>query len=310
VSRLKVLKLTMSRLGLLLGATIFPFVVIAGTTLEITQVPTEKAIVDYCASAKRSSSEKKTISVVLAVTKSVDCKTLFLQFSNSKHNMLNVSKEQLSDITLLSYIPRIHSLTIDDNQISDLSPLSKSYEMHFLSIRRNPIVDVSALANLSSLKSIWFDKVQLKLSTPACPTATRSTALNNICFDKAKFNETFAATSNDENPTNEELAGILSAALQDEGLRMYYHADSDPSRYPLRVVLTGVKLPKLFTLSIPNIPVVFEKRPKLYPLTIDLQKHGTLAIIKLEYPVEGVFGSIYLENKDASWVVVHSQIFE
>ena len=299
-----------SGFALLLGTALFPFMVMAEPALAVSQVPTEKAIVDYCVSAKRSSSEKKTISVVLATTKSIDCKTLFLQFSNSKHNMLNVSKEQLSDITLLSYIPRIHSLTIDDNQISDLSPLSKSYEMHFLSIRKNPIIDVSALANLSSLKSIWFDKVQLKLSTPACPTATRSTALNNICFDKAKFNETFAATSNDDKPTNEELAGILSAALQYEGLRMYYHADSDPSRYPLRVVLTGVKLPKLLALSIPSVPVVFENKLKRNSLAIDLQKHGSLAIIKLEYPVEGVFGSIYLEYKSTKWVVVHSQIFE
>ncbi len=300
----------MSRFSLLLGTALCPVVVIAGTALDITQLPTEKAIVGYCESAALSSSEKQTISVVLAATESIDCKMLFRQFASSKHNMLNISRGKLSDITFLSYIPRIHSLTIDDNQISDLSPLSKSHEMHFLSIRKNPIIDVSALANLSSLKSIWFDKVQLKLSTPACPTATRSTALNNICFDKAKFNEIFAATSTNANPTNEDLAGILSAALQYEGLRMYYHADSDPSRYPLRVALTGVKLPKLFALSIPSLPVVFEKHPKLYPLTIDLQKHGSLAIIKLEYPVEGVFGSIYLENKDAGWIVVHSQIFE
>ncbi|KAI8891617.1 hypothetical protein BC833DRAFT_462844, partial [Globomyces pollinis-pini] len=66
------------------------------------------------------------------------------------------------DISFLSSLPRLTSLSLEDNLISDLKPLQSLTNLENLHMSRNRIQDVSVLSHLPKLKKLYLDENEIE----------------------------------------------------------------------------------------------------------------------------------------------------
>lgn len=94
-----------------------------------------------------------------------NCETIFVDgftiddysiFSGLKDLRLNLYRCGITDVTPISKLTNIKSLSLDYNQITDVSPLANSTHLNFLSLQCNEISDISPLANLTNLTGLWL----------------------------------------------------------------------------------------------------------------------------------------------------------
>ncbi len=74
---------------------------------------------------------------------------------------LNISGEQLRDLTPVTEFIRLKELTFTGTQIADLSPLSTLTALESLTCSRNPIKDLTPLQSLNNLKHLNFENTRV-----------------------------------------------------------------------------------------------------------------------------------------------------
>jgi internalin A len=79
---------------------------------------------------------------------------------------LNLSGNQISDLTPLIELTDLRSLNLSANQITDLSPLSQLTNLQILHLSSNKISDLTPLSELSNLHSLSLSQNQIRDITP------------------------------------------------------------------------------------------------------------------------------------------------
>ena len=79
---------------------------------------------------------------------------------------LELSDQQITDITGLEHATQLEELDLSYNQISDISPLAHLLELTDLILRRNQISDISPLAELPTLRWLSLSSNQISDVTP------------------------------------------------------------------------------------------------------------------------------------------------
>ena len=79
---------------------------------------------------------------------------------------LDLSYNQISDISPLAQLTQLTELELDRNQISDISPLAQLTQLTRLWLRDNQISDISPLAGLPNLRSLSLSSNQISDVTP------------------------------------------------------------------------------------------------------------------------------------------------
>ena len=79
---------------------------------------------------------------------------------------LELSDQQITDITGLEHATQLEELDLSYNQISDISPLAHLLELTNLILRRNQISDISPLAELPTLRWLSLSSNQISDVTP------------------------------------------------------------------------------------------------------------------------------------------------
>jgi len=69
---------------------------------------------------------------------------------------LDLSGNEITDVSLLSNFTQLRKLDLKDNEISDISPLSNLSQLTELDLYGNNIIDITPLSNLTELKKIRF----------------------------------------------------------------------------------------------------------------------------------------------------------
>ncbi|EKS8444446.1 leucine-rich repeat domain-containing protein [Listeria monocytogenes] len=94
--------------------------------------------------------------------------------------VLDLSGNQISDITPLSNLTNLSSLYLNNNQISDISPLSNLTDLVDLTLQGNQISDISSLSNLTDLVDLTLQGNQISdISSLANLTNLKNLYLNN-----------------------------------------------------------------------------------------------------------------------------------
>src|SRR5688572_8181370 len=107
---------------------------VQAATQESASVPeiSEAAIAGYCTSPSLTPAEKHTIDVMLETTGHADCPALFRAYATSRRNSPSLFNKGISNLTLFSYLPRLHYLSLSKNQVSDLGPLRHATDLEYL----------------------------------------------------------------------------------------------------------------------------------------------------------------------------------
>lgn len=69
------------------------------------------------------------------------------------------SDDSIKDISVLSNMVNLKTLTLSQNKISDITPLQNMTGLTSLDLEGSPIGDISALANLVDLQ-LWGNKIK------------------------------------------------------------------------------------------------------------------------------------------------------
>jgi len=89
-------------------------------------------------------------------------------------------KSQVSDLTPLANLNKLHTLYVFANQVSDLTPLANLNELRFLNFSANQVSDLTPLANLNELDYLDLNGNQIFDLTPLTNlTGLRELVLSN-----------------------------------------------------------------------------------------------------------------------------------
>lgn len=69
--------------------------------------------------------------------------------------LLDLENNEIVDLTALTSLPHLQSVTLAGNQISDLAPLANLKAMQRLDLSRNQINDLSALTEMTNLRTLY-----------------------------------------------------------------------------------------------------------------------------------------------------------
>lgn len=71
--------------------------------------------------------------------------------------IVSITQTDLSDLSALSQLTALESLTLTGNAISDLTPLADLTSLRYLHLSNNHVRDLSPLQNLTALRSLYLD---------------------------------------------------------------------------------------------------------------------------------------------------------
>ena len=79
---------------------------------------------------------------------------------------LSLSRNQISDLTPLAELTNLQWISLNENQISDISPLAQLKSLSRLELRVNQISDISPLATLTNLNNLYMSWNQVRDISP------------------------------------------------------------------------------------------------------------------------------------------------
>lgn len=139
------------------GAQIFPDEALEAA---VRQYVFEKRNTDEAITAE----DVATISTITARDKGIrdltgleHCKRLML---------LELPRNEVSDLSPLSGLDLLQSLTLTNNQVEDISPLSGLSRLQYLELSNNKVNDISALTELTAMNSAYLSGNQISDLTP------------------------------------------------------------------------------------------------------------------------------------------------
>lgn len=75
---------------------------------------------------------------------------------------LDLSRNQISDLTALQNLTRLQTLYLSENQISNLTPLENLIDLRRLTIANNQVSDIRVLANMPDLTMLYLSQNQIQ----------------------------------------------------------------------------------------------------------------------------------------------------
>ncbi|MGI8601656.1 MAG: leucine-rich repeat domain-containing protein [Verrucomicrobiales bacterium] len=81
--------------------------------------------------------------------------------------LLDVGKNQVSNLAPIKGLARLQSLTLTENQIEDIAPLAECKALQYLELSGNKVQDIKPLSGLPALTSLYLSKNQIKDAAPA-----------------------------------------------------------------------------------------------------------------------------------------------
>lgn len=144
-----------------------------------------KMFIDYYNKHKKGGKLYNTI-IELRKTKLPDViieKILFA--SSSEYFRLNLSGNEISDITPLSNLTNLMELNLSENFINNLSPIKNLKSLKILNLSENEISDVSPLKNLTNLHTLILDENFIEDLSPvrALLKKNRKGKLKELTYD-------------------------------------------------------------------------------------------------------------------------------
>jgi len=76
---------------------------------------------------------------------------------------LSLSRNKISDVSLLSQMPNLHKLALTDNEIEDITPLKELVKLRFIFLGNNKVNDISVLRKQERLKKLVLNDNKLML---------------------------------------------------------------------------------------------------------------------------------------------------
>lgn len=144
-----------------------------------------KMFTDYYNKHKKGGNLYNTI-IELRKTKLLDViieKILFA--SSSEYFRLNLSRNEITDITPLSNLTNLMKLNLSENFIEDLSPIKNLKSLKILNLKENEISDISPLENLTNLHTLILDENFIEDLSPvrALRKENGKGKLQNLTYD-------------------------------------------------------------------------------------------------------------------------------
>jgi internalin A len=80
--------------------------------------------------------------------------------------LLDVAKNQVTNLAPIKGLARLQSLTLTGNQVADISPLSECKALQYIELTGNKVEDLKPLSGLAALNSLYLSDNQIKDATP------------------------------------------------------------------------------------------------------------------------------------------------
>lgn len=142
---------------LVMGFGIFNYQPIEAQTEE--KLPTQ--FIEWCQRQNEFSTDiQKVVQLLLNEVQTKDCSQASMRLTVIRN--LNLTSQNISDISPLASLTNLRNLQLYNNQISDISPLRNLKELTYLQLGYNPIANISALSELANLE--FLSSIRTKLT--------------------------------------------------------------------------------------------------------------------------------------------------
>lgn len=120
--------------------------------------------------AKRYNEEPLTVDDVKNISRVVGVKKGIKSLEGLQHcaalMLIDLSGNEIVDLSPISGLKRLQSITLSKNQITDLKPLEELTAVQLLDIADNKVTQLDALAKMSNLRSLWLANNQVTSLAP------------------------------------------------------------------------------------------------------------------------------------------------
>lgn len=131
-------------------------IIMPNTAIEFEDKKFEKAVKSALNISKETLTTADVAKLTSLVVKESDIKSLKgIQYLINL-NTLDIQKNNVGDISLLSGLIKLEKLNFSDNKIKDISALRKLLNIKDLNIESNYIQDISSLSSLDKLESLYI----------------------------------------------------------------------------------------------------------------------------------------------------------
>ena len=125
-----------------------------GNICEPSKAP--KNFYRHCTAPTVTEEMAKSLEVIRKNYNDSSCQVVFSVLYNKKK--IDLSSENLSDISILFGLDKLEELILFRNEISDISTLSYLKNLKFLDLGNNNITDVSSLKSLKNLEQLYLQE--------------------------------------------------------------------------------------------------------------------------------------------------------
>ncbi len=130
----------------------------------IPRNPVEKTYLHYCIDGSVSQNARHTINVLKSIAKTEDCAETWDKISSLE--TLDISSNDIADLSPLAGFNSIVHLIANGNIISDLGPLSSLDSLTTLNLNGNRLGDLSPLSSMLNLRSLRLASNRIRDLSP------------------------------------------------------------------------------------------------------------------------------------------------
>jgi internalin A len=237
-------------------------------------------------------------------------------------SILNLGNNSISDITSLSSLPNLDTLNLQNNKITDISPVSLLTKLSSLDLQNNQIPEISSLASLTNLKI-------LKLSHNLIEDVSALVFLKNLSSiwlgaNKVKNITSLSKLPNlrevllDGNPIDNVYIDEVTS-LRQKGVTVYYSDTENYNEY-LPLLFSGKEKTRYYHFINPEMSLdeimgftyVSNYTEIIQYITQRLTAQGLDASKLLEILFERNTKSIKMDipsNKEAGYIIDYDGVF-
>ncbi len=115
---------------------------------------------------KQNATDSITQAQLEGITTTVECNDMNIRDIEGAQYLtgtqwLHLSRNQISDVSVLSGMTHLSSLYLDDNQVTNVNPLSNLTSLMLLGLDGNGITDISSLSELTNLSYLTLNNNQI-----------------------------------------------------------------------------------------------------------------------------------------------------
>ena len=171
---------------------IIPLSMIIGDAAKLQAIAAD-SFIELCEQHAQAAPEtQQTVSVLLAITDTADCQEADAMLTS--RTLLDLSNQNISDLSPLTFFPQLTSLYLGQNQISDLTPLATLSSLNELYLLDNKIADLQPLSQLQTLQTLQIDNNQVQNLEPL----TQVTSLTKLYANNNQITSLTALSASSE----------------------------------------------------------------------------------------------------------------